>query len=368
MNKYNINYRIVHPLMHIVNDMRENNYHQYFQEINDPEKLVKILDESLLNIHCIKDASIESLASNFCMYEINPWHCGAESIQKKEHELGKSFNFNTAQRKTIFILNNLFPQFSEWVDNSQNFDYVNDVRNIKWSVTYNVTHRFLHTVEAECASHTHHNHLMWYTIQLLYRSGCWLKGFQVNNNFKWNLPMFINLWHATATKSNHMIIHPGNSRNLFKEFDKTTTDAFVVSPAKFENKFPKVDDYEYYDTFDVFSEILKTKRAECILKENQYFEAFFLPRTQRSLNDATVLFFGPNKWQRDRYLDHCRQIEEHKRNPRIRHPEKQLFSYLLNIKLEDSVIYYNDEAVARFDDDGCLLLETENKEFSFNFL
>lgn len=354
--------------MDTINDMRENNSHNYYQEIDSANVLCKILHDARLNTHFIKDASIKSLAKNFCMYEINPWHGYPEAIHRKEHERGESFGFNTAQRKTIFILNNLFPQFSTWVQDSDNFDYVHNIKSAKFSVTHNLTHRFLHTVEAECVSHEHDNHLLWYTIQLLYRSGCWLKGFRETNNFKWNLPMFINLWHATATESNHFIIHPGNSRNLFKEFDDTITDAFVVSPYKFTNLFKKVDDYEYRDLKEALSEIFETKRAECLLKEQQYFEAFFLPRKQRSLNDATVLFFGRNEWQRDRYLEHCRKIEEHKRNPRVMHPEKQLFSYFLNIRLESSVMYYNDEPVARFDDDGCLLLETENKEFSFNFL
>lgn len=366
MNRYNLAYNKAHPFSEII----RSEFNKSTQDpliINDDVTLIKLLQDSNLDIHCIKNASIKSISSNFCVYEINPWFPLNKAIQEKEIERGNPFYFDSAQRKTIFLLDSLFPQFSEWVRSLKSLDYNNDIMSVKWSVRYKITHRFLHPAQVECISHKNNN-TSWYIIQLLYRSGCWLKGFHDTENFKWNLPMFINLWYDIDSDTKHGHIHPGNSRNMFKEFENTISDVFVVVPDQFSDRFGKLDDiYDYSDPIDAFSKLLETKKAQCFIVKDKHFEAFFLPK-KHLLNDYTVLFFEQKQKLLKEYLDNCREIIDHIHNPINDHPEVFPFTYRLTIKLEDSVIYYNDEAVARFDDDGCLLLETENKKFSFNFL
>jgi hypothetical protein len=353
MNRYNFSWK-QSPLDVLSIQKSEKQY------CDDYDELHAMLKNHTVRI--IKNTSMEQLRDDFCQYRNSSYSGYPELV----HQLNRyePLNYNEQQRKSMMILQSLFPEFTDELNQmklnkTEWYNFADHVINANWKTTLKLTHEWLHTVTVAGEISDR-----WYNAQLLYRAGHWLRGFKRSDNPKWNLPICIYMYHYDDT--NYMHIHPGNSRNMFKAFDDVATDVILIFQKKDEKFFSDLGSYDYYDTEQKLKEMCEHKRVEYIIDESGYVELFFLPKDSLSLNDEAVLFF--NEKQRTEYINYCRELVEYKKYKNTKHPPHIKFEYDLHIELKDGIIYYQDERVANIDSDGSLSLFSHGKKFLFNLL
>jgi len=356
MNRYNFCWNKPHPLDIVAIQKTEKNV---CNTLDDFKNIFKDYSVAI-----IKDATTESLRDDFCIYR----HSEYSGYPQLVHKLNRyePLKYSENQRKCMILLEKLFPQFQEelkFLDfkKTEYYNFVDHIKTANWKVSYDVQHNWTHTVNIKNA----HDVDTWYAIQLLYRAGCWLKGFKETNNFKWDLPMVV--FALRSDEDNFMSIHPGNSRNMFKEFDSTVNDVIFIYRKQDAHIFTRNPNFQYYDTDSKIAELLNEKRIEYILDESGYTELFFLPKQQNVLNDETILFFSDDIKLKREYIEHCTQLINHKRDKsKYSHPNPRIFEYKLHVELKNRVLYYQGEPVAILDNDGTMLLVSDKKSYSFN--
>ena len=351
MNRYNFSWKYI-PLDLLSIPKSEK------RVCTDYDELTSILSGHTIRI--IKDASMAELRDDFCQFRQSPYSGYPELV----HSLNRyePLNYTEEQRKALLILQNIFPQFTKDLEylkmnKVEWYDLVKHLTEANWKSKFTVTHQWTHTVNLLNCGHE-----VWYSIQLLYRAGDWLRGFKQSTMPKWNLPIGIFMYRNDNI--NYMSMHPGNSRNMFKDFDNVLSDVILISTKKDQDVFSDPGPFQYYDTEEKLKQLLEQKKVEYIIDKSGYVELFFLDKTQNSLNDETVLFFSEE--HKTEYLNHCKQLIAHKLDRSVPHPNDKKFQYDLHIELKDRVIYYQGEKVAMIGVDGSINLFYEPKKYSFN--